>query len=230
MTTNPPPFDSRRWTGDLPPPGSPRSVVSLEPSTAKVIIGLILISVFILLARAAIWGLSGSPMVISAGPSLLSLELGLCAALATVLIMRRVPWVGRLTTAMAAFGFITFCAHALGYFQDLSSARFDRPTRLFVEAVRLPCFGRGCTIIPEVTVSAAGGVGKMNAPSAFAARLVPGDSCLAAQLAYGRHGFVFVHAIVRSAGDGTGSYMVADRNRAQCLGGAALAKNHGEMQ
>ena len=70
MTSKPNIIDSRRWTGDLPP-NEPRPVATIAPSKAKLFLTLIFISLFVPLGWMAIWGLSGSPLVIPPEPNLL---------------------------------------------------------------------------------------------------------------------------------------------------------------
>ena len=198
------------------------SRTSMDPSAAGVALSVILVAFLLIVGSALIWALSGSPLVIPPEPNPLVVEFGLCVGLATAIFMRLKRLNDGVALGILVFGITAFCVYQFNFLYDLSTASVDRHTRLFVEAVWMEGMGKGRPIIPEVTVSGEGGVRKLNAPSRFAGSLVPGDSCLEASVAHGRHGFEFVHAIVRSSGDGTGSYMVADQNRERCLGNGKL--------
>lgn len=143
----------------------------------------------------------------------------LFAALGTLVILRsrrREAFVW----STIVFGFSLFAAHQFGYLHDFNTTRAEQEANYFVEGISLPGYRRygKSRIFPELHVSTERGT-YISTPTtrAFAKRLTSGDSCLKAKVSRGRYGFAFIEPTVLSAGDGTGSFLVAAENRKRCF-------------
>lgn len=222
MADETPPFvDSRCWTGELPSPPPPRTHAQVQASLAALPAVFAVLAAFVLLPRAAVvvWHLSGTPLLISPGPSAATFMAGLAAGLIIAVLLRRQSALNRGAIAICACLVTAFGLHGYHYLSDWRSPPETYVASFFVESIRMPdAFSKHAPLVPTITVSSSRGWRQsMIAGAGFAARLTPGDSCLKAEVRQGRHGFAFVTARIASAGDGTGSFVVADANRARCL-------------
>lgn len=216
----PPHVDSRTWTGDLSSPPPLRSYGQMQASPAALPAVFAFMAAVVLLPRAAIlvWELSGASLPISPGPNVATSISGLAVGLIVAALARRQAAMDRAAIAICACEATAFGLHGYHYLSDWRSHPETCATSLFVEAVRMPGASRGVPLVPTVTVSTSRGRRQsMIAGAGFAERLIPGDTCLKAEVRRGRHGFAFVRARITSAGDGTGSFVVADANRARRL-------------
>jgi len=216
----PPYVDSSRWTGDLPSPPPPLPRAQVEASLAALPPMFAVLAAFVLLpfAAAAVWKLSGAPLLIPPGPSAATFMAGLAGGLIAAVLPRRQSALERGAIGICTRLATAFGLHAYHYLVDWRSQPETYAASFFVEAVQMPGASRRAPLVPTITVSSSRGWRQsMVADAGFAARLTPGDSCLKAQVRQGRHGFAFVAARIASAGDGTGSFVVADANRARCL-------------
>lgn len=219
MSKGPEPIDSRRWTGDIedrPKPVSSRALPSRF--IGPVLIVLMAIGAM-LAASSLIWVVSGAPMVITPPMKVATLKFPLFAALGTLFILRsrRRQAFGWSTIV---FGFSLFAAHQFGYLHDLNTARTQYETTYFVENITQPGYRRygQSRIFPELRLSTERGAHiSVLTTRAVAKRLTSGDSCLKAKVSRGRYGFAFIEPAIRSAGDGTGSFLVAAENRKRCF-------------
>lgn len=219
MSKGPEPIDSRRWTGDLddmPRRASPPKLPLRFIGPALVVL---MASGFMFAASSLIWVVSGSPMVVAPPMKVATLMFPLFAALGTLLILRsrrREAFVW----STIVFSFSLFAAHQFGYLHDLNTAHAENDATYFVEGVSLPGYQRygKSRIFPELHLSTERGT-YISIPTtrAFAKRLTSGDSCLKAKVSRGRYGFAFIEPVILSAGDGTGSFLVAAENRKRCF-------------
>lgn len=170
-------------------------------------------------ASSLIWVASGAPMVVAPPMKAETLTFPLFAAFGTLFLLRsrrRQAFVW----ATIVFSFSLFLAHQFGYLHDLNTTRTEKQATYFVENITRPGYRRygESRMFPELQLSTERGTHiSVSTTQSFAKRLTSGDSCLKAKVSRGRYGFAFIEPAVLSAGDGTGSFLVAAENRKRCF-------------
>ncbi|RKS92081.1 hypothetical protein DFR51_1657 [Sphingosinicella microcystinivorans] len=219
MSKGPEPIDSRRWTGDIDDTPKPALVPALPSRFVGPVLVVLMASGLMFAASSLIWVASGSPMVVAPPMKVATLKFPLLAAFGTLFLLRSRPRQAFVWTTIV-FSFSLFLAYQFGYLHDLNTPRTEKQATYFVENISRPGYGgrRESRIFPELRLSTERGT-YISIPTtrAFAKRLTSGDSCLKAKVSRGRYGFAFIEPIILSAGDGTGSFLVAAVNRKRCF-------------
>lgn len=222
MSETPPTYDSRAWTGDITSGQPPRRPL---PSLSRISAFLLtLLGMFVIfeIVDAGIWYGVGEPTMFEHSTTNHTLGLSALAGIAVAFLFRkRVPEKYILSTGGLGFGVALILVHEFCFLDDLAHAQPIGRGTAFVEAVRLPhWFGRRRKVTrPTAELRGPGWMSDLIGPKQDIAGLVPRDSCVDLEVTRGPHGATFVKMRTHSSGDGTGSWMVADENRARCLGG-----------
>jgi hypothetical protein len=223
MTDPGPVYDSRAWTGDIPAPEPkirPKGKGPLPPRYIWLALALFLSIFLFFLLDALIWYIAGEPTMFFHDPTNHTLGLSALVGLASAFLLRRavaedlILGVGGL-----GFGMALIIVHESCFFIDRANAKPIGGGTIFVNGVRWPGFGRNHPLRPTARVESPYWRAELIGPPSDLGTFVPGDTCLDIAVSRGPNGATFVQAHVRSSGDGTGSWMVADANRARCLGG-----------
>lgn len=219
MNKGPEPIDSRRWTGDIDYRPKPALVPALPSRFVGPVLMVLVAIGLMFVASSLIWIASGSPMVVAPPTKLATLKFPLLAALGTLFLLRSRRRQAFVWTTIV-FSSSLFLAHQFGYLHDLNTPRTEKQAIYFVENISRPGFRRygESRMFPELQLSTERGAHvSVSTTRSLATRLIGGDSCLKAKIAHGRYGFAFIEPTVLSAGDGTGSFLVAAENRKRCF-------------